>query len=136
MSIRGPLPWADAVAVAVRIAGALETAHRAGIIHRDIKPSNLLTDDTGQPRLADFGIARLADTESLTATGAVTGSLRHVAPEVLEGRRGTQPLEAGPQDRVDDRQSVLRQQVGDHRLTLLVAASSEQVGEEGVAVGR
>src|SRR5699024_4522034 len=48
---------AEALRIAVRLAGAVETAHRAGILHRDIKPANVLTTDYGWPALTDFGIS-------------------------------------------------------------------------------
>jgi serine/threonine protein kinase len=51
------LSVAEAVRIGIRIAGAIETAHRAGILHRDIKPANILTTDYGNPALTDFGIA-------------------------------------------------------------------------------
>jgi serine/threonine protein kinase len=54
---QAPLPLATVLDVGVRMAGALETAHRSGVLHRDIKPSNILVSSLGQPVLADFGIA-------------------------------------------------------------------------------
>lgn len=61
---REVLPVADVLNVAVKIACALETAHRSGVLHRDIKPSNILTTSFGTPVLADFGIATsLASTQ-------------------------------------------------------------------------
>jgi serine/threonine protein kinase len=54
---REPLPLAEVLDTGVRLAGALETAHRAGLLHRDIKPSNVLVNALGAPVLADFGIA-------------------------------------------------------------------------------
>ena len=85
---RGPLPVAEVLHHGVRLAGAIETAHRAGILHRDIKPANILLDDYGDPLLGDFGIARVAGgfaTESRT----ITASPAFTAPEVLEGEPPT-----------------------------------------------
>jgi len=81
---RGSLPWSEAVAIAIQIAGALETAHRAGILHRDLKPENILVSSLGEVKLADFGIARV-DGGVQTKTGAVTTSVAYAAPEILAG---------------------------------------------------
>ena len=56
---RGPLDWRDALRLGVKLAGALETAHRSGTLHRDVKPANILLTEYGEPQLTDFGIARL-----------------------------------------------------------------------------
>ena len=56
----GPLTWVETLHIGVKIAGALETAHRLGTLHRDIKPANILLTEYGEPQLADFGIARIA----------------------------------------------------------------------------
>jgi serine/threonine-protein kinase PknK len=83
----GPLPVSDAVAIVQKLAGALDAAHESGIVHRDIKPDNVLLTDSGEPALADFGIAALVDPSgNNTLTHASTNffTLAHVAPEVLE----------------------------------------------------
>jgi non-specific serine/threonine protein kinase len=80
----GPLPVEEALRLGVRMAGAVETAHRLGILHRDIKPANILLTDYGEPELTDFGIAHISGGFE-TATGAVTGSPAYTAPEVLGG---------------------------------------------------
>jgi serine/threonine-protein kinase PknK len=80
----GPLDWREALSIGVKLAGALETAHRAGILHRDVKPGNILLTDYGEPQLCDFGIARIAGGFE-TGTGVITGSPAFTAPEVLEG---------------------------------------------------
>lgn len=81
----GPLPWAEAVAIVVTIADAVDHAHEHGIIHRDIKPANVLFTAQGSPRLADFGIAAVESTAS--ATAAITGSIAYTAPEILLGEQ-------------------------------------------------
>ncbi|WAM19216.1 serine/threonine-protein kinase [Rhodococcus sp. JS3073] len=84
----GPLGWKEAVRVGVKLAGALETAHRVGTQHRDVKPGNILLTDYGEPQLTDFGIARIAGGFQ-TSTGAVAGSPAFTAPEVLSGEPPT-----------------------------------------------
>ncbi|MDV7090252.1 protein kinase domain-containing protein [Rhodococcus opacus] len=81
---QGPLEVHDALRLGVKMAGALETAHRLGILHRDVKPGNILLTDYGEPALTDFGIAHVAGGFE-TATGTVTGSPAFTAPEVLKG---------------------------------------------------
>lgn len=80
----GPLSLEDALRLGVKMAGALETAHRLGILHRDVKPANILLTDYGEPALTDFGIAHIRG-GFVTATGTITGSPAYTAPEVLTG---------------------------------------------------
>ncbi|MEZ4360260.1 MAG: tetratricopeptide repeat protein [Kofleriaceae bacterium] len=86
----GALPVADAVAVARRVASALECAHEKGVVHRDVKPSNVFLP-AGAPaeaKLIDFGIARQLEVDrQLTATGQVVGTPGYMAPEQALGRR-------------------------------------------------
>lgn len=82
---RGALEWSEAVRITIKLAGAVETAHRTGTLHRDIKPENVLMSDYGEPQLADFGIARVQGRFE-KATGQFTASVVHAAPEVLDGR--------------------------------------------------
>ena len=75
------LPLAEVLSIGVRIASAVETAHRQGVLHRDIKPSNILTTAYGHPVLSDFGIAAtLGEAETNEAVGL---SIPWSAPEVL-----------------------------------------------------
>jgi tRNA A-37 threonylcarbamoyl transferase component Bud32 len=68
-------------------AAALTAAHRAGVVHRDVKPENILVDGSEQAKLVDFGIASIAGEKTLTATGAVVGTLAYMAPEQADGLR-------------------------------------------------
>ncbi|MHA7987109.1 serine/threonine-protein kinase [Rathayibacter sp. CAU 1779] len=76
-----PLSVPDALAIGVKIAGAVETAHRAGVLHRDVKPSNILTTAYGHPVLSDFGIA--ATVGDVDLADAVGLSIPWSAPEVI-----------------------------------------------------
>ncbi|QDQ95098.1 protein kinase [Rhodococcus sp. WB9] len=80
----GPLALDRVLRLGVKMAGAVESAHRLGILHRDVKPANILLTEYGEPELADFGIAHISGGFE-TATGAVTGSPAYTAPEVLGG---------------------------------------------------
>lgn len=75
---RGPLPVEDVVTYTRQIGGALDYAHRQGVIHRDLKPENVLLDGEGHALLADFGIAKLLEGSpaagALTATGGLIGT--------------------------------------------------------------
>ena len=89
---RGPLPVGKALRLGVKIAGAVESAHRLGILHRDVKPANILLTDYGEPALTDFGIAHVSGGFE-TATGTVQGSPAYTAPEVLGGDPPTPPAD-------------------------------------------
>jgi predicted ATPase/DNA-binding CsgD family transcriptional regulator len=80
----GPLSLAETLRIGVKLAGAVETAHRAGILHRDIKPANILLTEYGEPQLGDFGIARMSGGFE-TTSGSIPMSPAFTAPEVLRG---------------------------------------------------
>jgi serine/threonine-protein kinase len=79
----GPLEPGQAVTILAEVAGALDTAHRTGVVHRDIKPANILLSTDGRVLVADFGIAKAGN--DLTATNTTLGTAKYLAPEQVEG---------------------------------------------------
>lgn len=72
--------------IVAQTARALYAAHEEGMVHRDVKPGNLLITPDGHVKITDFGIARVADQVSLTATGQVMGTVQYLAPEQATGK--------------------------------------------------
>lgn len=83
-------------AIAMAIAGALETAHRVGIVHRDVKPGNILIPEDGHAKLADFGIAKSTEALDHTMNGMIVGTPAYLAPERLGGEPATPHSLLGP----------------------------------------
>jgi TolB-like protein/Tfp pilus assembly protein PilF len=83
---REPMPIRRAAELIAKLARTVHYAHERGILHRDIKPGNILVDAKGEPHLTDFGLARLAETEStVTRTTEVLGTPSYMAPEQAQG---------------------------------------------------
>ncbi|HMC28338.1 MAG TPA: protein kinase, partial [Verrucomicrobiae bacterium] len=83
---REPMPIRQAAELIAKVARTVHYAHEHGILHRDIKPGNILLDKNGEPHLADFGLARLVETEStLTRTKDLMGTPSYMAPEQAVG---------------------------------------------------
>ncbi len=85
----GRLSQTRTCALGVEILSALAAAHQLGVIHRDIKPANILLDPESHAKVADFGIAKLAEEDSHTTMGIVFGTASYLAPERLAGHIAT-----------------------------------------------
>jgi eukaryotic-like serine/threonine-protein kinase len=80
-----PLPDAETRRIAADVAAGLAHAHERGLVHRDLKPANILFDAEGRAKIADFGIARMRGTGTLTETGTVLGTASYLSPEQATG---------------------------------------------------
>jgi hypothetical protein len=83
----------ESLSIAQTVFSALAHAHENGVVHRDVKPGNILLDADGSPRLGDFGIARLSGDVTVTAAGAVVGTMAYMAPEQARGERAGAPAD-------------------------------------------
>ncbi len=85
----GPLPIPMVQAILQQVGGALGYAHRRNVVHRDVKPANIMIDVDGWPVVADFGIAKVAEKQGLTITGATIGTPSYMSPEQCAAKEVT-----------------------------------------------
>lgn len=81
-----PQYWRNIARLGADVADALQHAHHQGVLHRDIKPGNLILDQDGHVWVADFGLAKVHDSQSLTTRGNLVGTLRYSPPEQFQGQ--------------------------------------------------
>lgn len=82
----GPMPWSQALRIALQLAEALCAAHAEGLVHRDIKPGNVLLEADGtRALLTDFGLVRAMDDATLTQSGLLAGTPHFMSPEQAKG---------------------------------------------------
>ncbi len=87
---RGRLNPAEAVSIMEPVLAALAAAHRAGLVHRDVKPENILLSDEGVVKVADFGLARAVESDGLTNTTTMMGTVAYCSPEQISRGRTDQ----------------------------------------------
>jgi len=85
----GPFDPETARRVALEVLSALDVSHRQGILHRDIKPGNVLLTKDGSVKVADFGVAKIAEGLDVTMTGLLLGTPAYLSPERIEGAPAT-----------------------------------------------
>ena len=83
----GALSPMQAFNLAAQICDGLEAAHREGVVHRDLKSQNIILDPTNRVKIIDFGLARTAHMEGMTATGLIMGTPEYMAPEQVAGKK-------------------------------------------------
>lgn len=82
---KGALPYEVAISIGIKVAKALECAHKNGIIHRDVKPQNILVTEEGVVKVTDFGIAKSMDSSTIAHTNSILGSAHYFSPEQAKG---------------------------------------------------
>jgi eukaryotic-like serine/threonine-protein kinase len=82
----GKLPPEQAVEIIRQVCMALDAAHGAGVIHRDLKPQNIMKDKQGRILVMDFGLARSLESDGMTQTGALLGTIEYMSPEQAMGK--------------------------------------------------
>ena len=87
---RGVLPVRISLQIGKQICSALDAAHEKGVVHRDMKPQNVLLESTGDVKIMDFGIARVADMKGMTSTGTIMGTPDYMSPEQAQGMAADQ----------------------------------------------
>ncbi|MEK7798524.1 MAG: serine/threonine-protein kinase, partial [Acidobacteriota bacterium] len=95
----GPIPIDEALAIALRVAEALEAAHERGVVHRDLKPANILVAPDGKVKILDFGLAKALESELssgsrasisptlTTRAGVILGTAAYMSPEQAKGKK-------------------------------------------------
>ena len=105
-TLRGPLPMAEAVAVAKQMAEALEAAHEKGIIHRDLKPGNVKVTPEGVVKVLDFGLAKAVERSVVSGADSPTLTMRATEAGLILGTAGYRSPEQAAGKAVDRRADI------------------------------
>ena len=87
MNKKGKLSWQEASAFITQVLQALDHAHMRGVIHRDIKPQNIMIMEGGFIKVADFGIAKIPNAETVTMVDHAVGTIYYISPEQARGKK-------------------------------------------------
>jgi eukaryotic-like serine/threonine-protein kinase len=87
----GEIPLPDRVRILAQVAEGLAYAHSRGVVHRDVKPANIMVTTSGQVKLLDFGLARVATRETITRRGVILGTPDYMSPEQAMGKAPADP---------------------------------------------
>jgi eukaryotic-like serine/threonine-protein kinase len=82
---KGPLPFDRVLDIALQVCAGLDEAHKKGIVHRDIKSANIMLTATGQAKIMDFGLAKVAGSAMVTKEGSTMGTAAYMSPEQAKG---------------------------------------------------
>ena len=85
LDTRKKIPAQECLSLIMQILSGLGEAHRQGVVHRDLKPQNIMVDRDDVVRIMDFGIARTADSATMTGTGDMMGTPDYISPEQVKG---------------------------------------------------
>ncbi len=83
LAAEGTIALGEAMRIAEKLLETIGAAHRLGLVHRDVKPENVLMDSDGEPKLADFGLARAVTEVTATTTGTILGTVAYLGPELV-----------------------------------------------------
>jgi serine/threonine-protein kinase len=83
LALTGTIPLGESMRIAEKLLETIGAAHRLGLVHRDVKPENVLMDADGEPKLADFGLARAVTEVTSTTTGTILGTVAYLGPELV-----------------------------------------------------
>jgi len=89
LSVRGALPWDEALRITEQVGSALQFAHDKGLVHRDVKPQNIIVSASEGAVLTDFGLVKAMLSSGMSSTTSMIGTPAYIPPEIWEGKEAT-----------------------------------------------